>query len=158
MDTPDVLAAVAKRINDHKAALGLAGVSYPQDNTVPASPWVMIRQSRTLPTTYTKRSALQMVQLNIEVIVLVVSQEETPREEARLDALVDPILDLFDANATGGNINHAFPDLLEPVDRIWDAATVIRQPVNWSGQYCYAAYISLDALFRRTPQPIGGTP
>lgn len=158
MNAPDILAAVANRIEAHKSALTLEGVSYPVLNTVPSSPWLMVRQSRNLPTRYEKRATTQIVHLSIELIILVATQQENQREEQRIDGLVEPVLDLFDATAVGGNINHAFPDLPEPIDRIWQDAPVVRQPVQWGEQFCYAAYITLDAQFSRKPHPIGGTP
>lgn len=156
MDVPDLMAAYAGRV---RLLPALAGVSYPVENRVPASPWAMVKQSDQRPTEYEKQAGRQLVRAFIDIVVLVESQEETPREQTKIDTLVTPILDLFDANAVGGNINNAFPDLPEPIDRVWLNATVQRYVSNW-GQtgFCYAARITLDSTFKRQAIPRETTP
>lgn len=155
MDTPDLLDAVVTRLG---LLADLAGASRVQ-NRVPASPWAMVMQSTRRPTVYEKQAGRQVVRPFIDVVILVASQEETPREQTRIDTLISPVLDLFDANAVGGNINHAFPDLPGAIDRIWNEATVERYASNWgSTGFCYAARITLDAQFRRIPAPLEGAP
>ena len=152
MDTGDLLTAIAARIERDAATLGLRGVSYPALNTVPASPWAMIRQSMVVPTTVVKaRAGLQLVQPAIDIVLLVTSDDRSPGDAARLDGLVHPILDMFDANANGGNVNSAFAGLLtESVDRVWQEATVRRMALTWGESgYCHAAILTLDAQFQR---------
>jgi len=156
MDVPDLMAAIATRI---RLVPGIAGVSYPMENRVPHSPWVMVKQSDQRLTVYEKQAGRQVVHSFIDAIVLVKSQEETPREQTRIDTLVTPILDLFDVNAVGDNINLAFPELPGPVDRVWLNATVQRYASNWgSTGFCYAARITLDAQFKRQALPLETSP
>ncbi len=131
-----------------------AGVSYPIRDDVPAGPWAMVRQSELRPTVYEKRPGRHLVKPFIEVLILIPSHLETPREQAKLDPLPTQVLDLFDANTVGGNINHAFPDLPGPIDRVWNDATVQRQALEWGKgrRFCYAARITLDSQFERKPQ------
>lgn len=143
---------VAAVIESHKGALGLQGVSYPSLNTVPASPWAMVRQSLAQPSTVSKaRGGLQVVGARIDIVLLVVSDPRRPGDAARLDGLVHPILDLFDANAYGGDVNHAFTGVLtESVDRIWHDAQIRRLAIEWGeAGYCHAAILTLDAQFQR---------
>jgi len=152
MHDGDVLAAIAARIDQVKDAIGLRGVSYPALNTVPASPWLMVRQSVAIPSRVTKeRAGLQVVHLSIDAVLLVTSDAKRPSDAARLDGLGYQILDLFDANANGGNVNNAFAGLLaEPVDRIWSAAPVRRMALEWGeAGYCHAAILTLDAEYKR---------
>lgn len=152
MDTPDLMAAIAQRL---ALITDFAGVSYPARNDIPRSPWVMVKQSDTRPTIYEKKAARQQVMPFIDVLILVKSQAETPREQAKIDTLISPVLDLFDANAVGGNINRAFPDLPDPVGRIWLNATVQRQAIDWgTAGFCYAARITLDSAFTRHAVPL----
>jgi hypothetical protein len=154
MDVPDLMAAYATRV---RLIPDFAGVSYPIRDTVPASPWAMIKQSDQQATIYEKQAGRQVVMPFIDIVILVKSQEETPREQTKIDTLVTPVLDLFDANTVGGNINAAFPDLPGPIDRVWLNATVQRFAVNWgSSGFCYAARITLDSQFRRQAVPLGG--
>lgn len=156
MDVPDLGIAYAARI---RLIPDFAGVSYPIRNDVPSSPWVMVKQSDQRPTVYEKQAARQVVHAFIDVVILVKSQEETPREQTKIDTLIAPVLDLFDANAVGGNINQAFPNLPDPIDRVWQDATVQRFAVNWgSAGFCYAARITLDSQFKRHAVPLEITP
>jgi hypothetical protein len=136
---------------------GLEGASYPPLNHVPRSPWAMVRQSTTLPSTVGKtRAKQQQVRLAIDVVLLIDSDEKRPGDAARLDALILPVLDLFDANAVGGNVNLAFAgiDIGGSVERIWDETIVRRTPLIWGESgYCHAAILTLDAEYRRT---VGG--
>lgn len=152
MQTRDVMRAIAARIERDKDAIGLRGVSYPAHNTVPASPWAMVRQSLAIPTTILKaRAGLQLVRSRIDIVLLVTSDMTRPGDAARLDGLVEPILDLFDANANGGNVNAAFAGLLDgSVNRVWHNALVRRMAVEWGeAGYCHAVVISLDVEFQR---------
>lgn len=154
MDTPDLMAAIASRV---ATIAGIEGASYPALNYVPRSPWAMIRQSMTIPTTYEKRRMGQQVVFPaIDVVLLVMSDETRPGDAARIDGLIAPVLDLFDANAVGGNVNYALPGLDGEVDRVWNVANVQRVALPWGESgYCYAAIITMDSEFRR--QPSGGT-
>lgn len=152
MDIGDLMEAIADRIDAKKTSLGLQGVSYPSENHVAKSPWLMVRQSLTAPTQVAKqRAGLQVVNPAIDLVALVVSSENRPGDAARLDGLVHPLLDLFDANANGGNVNYAFTGLLtENVDRVWNEAMVRRAALNWGESgYCHALIITLDAQFMR---------
>ena len=152
LTTGALMKAMAAVINSHKASLGLVGVSSPAINNVPKSPWCMVRQSMAMPSLIEKgRAGLQIVRPRIDIVLLVVSDEKRPGDASRLDGLVDPILDLFDANAYGGNVNAAFTGLLtQSVDRIWQEASVRRLALEWGeAGYCHAAIITLDAQFSR---------
>lgn len=154
MDTPDLMAAIASRV---ATIPGIAGASYPALNHVPSSPWAMIRQSMTIPTTYEKaRLGQQVVLPAIDVVILVKSDEKRPGDAARIDRLIVPVLDLFDANDAGGNVNNVLTALDGTVDRIWNVANVRRVALMWGESgYCHAAIITMDAKFKR--QPSGGT-
>lgn len=153
MNTGELLKAVAGRIEQKQAAIGLQGVSYPALNYVPASPWAMVRMSMYRQTLVTKaRAGMQVVQPGIDIVLLVVDDNSQPGDAARLDGLIEPILDLFDANANGGNVNLAFTGLLtESVDRIWHEAVVRRLSLERWGETgpCHAAIITLDSEFKR---------
>lgn len=155
MDTPDLMRAIAARIDAHKDTLGIEGVSYPPINIVPRSPWVMVRRSNTIPSTVQKARLGQQVHLPmIDIVVLVTSDVTRPSDAARLDGLEAPILDLFDASATGGNVGTALPSLDGHVDRVWDDIPSIRTtPVEWGeAGYCHAMIITLNGKYRRTPE------
>lgn len=152
MNTGELLTAIAGRIERDKVRLGLQGVSYPALNTVPASPWAMVRTSPVAPSSIEKaRAGLQIVRPRIDIVLLVVSDNSRPADAARLDGLIEPILDMFDANANGGNVNHAFTGLLsESVDQIWHEAFIRRLPLKWGeAGYCHAAIITMDSQFSR---------
>lgn len=152
MDIGDLMQGIAERIDAKKGALGLEGVSYPALNHVPKSPWLMVRQSVTAPTMITKaRAGMQVVAPAIDLVVLVASDPKYPGDAARLDTLVHPLLDLFDANANGGNVNSAFSGILtENVDRVWNEAMVRRVATEWGESgYCHALIITMDAQFMR---------
>ena len=147
----NVLAAIAQTVMVRQTALGLAGVSYPAIDHVPQSPWLMVRQSQAQPTVIVKaRAGLQVVSLSVDLVALVVSDASRPGDAARLDGLIEPLLDLFDANAYGGNVNSALPNLSESVDRVWQQATVRRFALEWGESgYCHAAIITMDTLYQR---------
>ncbi len=155
MKTDDLLAAIAGVIAANRVALGLEGVSYPALPAIPASPWAMVRQSVLLPTTIEKaRAGVQIVRPMVDIVVLVASDVTRPGDAARLDGLTEPILDLFDANAQGGNVNAAFDGLLtESVDHIWHEAQVRRAALDWGeAGYCHAAILTMDSQFSRKAQ------
>lgn len=152
MITKDVLTAIATVIDGHKAALGLEGVSYPARPDVPASPWLMVRQSLYVPTRVTKaRAGLQVVQAGIDLVALVRDHGD-PGDAARIDGLPEALLDLFDANVNGGDVNAAFAGtgLTGSVDHIWVEALVRRMALQWfEAGPCHAAVITLDTEFQR---------
>lgn len=155
MNTGELLTAIAARIDQRKSALGLMGVSYPALNSVPSSPWAMVRTSPVAPSTIEKaRAGVQIVRPRIDIVVLVVSDVTRPADAARLDGVVEPILDLFDANANGGNVNTAFSGLLSAsVDHIWHEAVIRRMPLKWGeAGYCHAAILTLDSEYQRKAQ------
>lgn len=155
MRQTDVLSAIAQTITAKQAALGLAGVSYPALNHVPQSPWLMVRPSLFTPTTIAKaRAGLQVVSLSVDLVALVVSDEARPGDAARLDHLVEPLLDLFDANVYGGNVNSALPAAMGgSVDRVWHQATVRRMATRWGeSPFCHAAIITMDSQYQREAQ------
>lgn len=157
MDTPDLMRAIADRIDEHKDAIGLRGVSYPATNTVEASPWAMVRRSSVFPSTVEKARLGQQVHLPmIDIVVLVTSDPRRPGDAARLDAIEAPLLDLFDASANGGNVGTILPDLDGHVDRVWDAIPGIRVlPLEWGeAGYCHALIVTFNAKYRRTPEAI----
>ena len=150
MGIPEMCAAIAARIDANKAALGLEGVSYPALNTVPSSPWAMVRLSPLRPTTTSKRLSRQTVNAFIDVVVLIASSETTPGDAARLDTLVHPIPDLFDAHAIGGNVNAVLTGLDGSVNHIWnDGQTTIAPRIWGEAGYCYSAVITFDTQFTR---------
>ncbi len=152
MQSIDVLKAIAAAIDTRKGALGIEGVSYPATPAVSASPWVMVRESLYQPSTVAKaRAGLQVVSLRVDLVVLVTSDPKRPEDAARLDGVKEPLLDLFDANALGGNVNTAFTGLLtESVDWIWNEATTRRMAMDWGeAGFCHALIITLDSQFQR---------
>lgn len=152
LTTGALMNAMASVIKAKKTSLGLEGVSSPAINNIPASPWCMIRQSMAMPSFVEKsRAGKQLVMPQIDIVLLVVSDEQRPGDASRLDGLIDPILDLFDANAYGGNVNTAFTGLLdESIDRVWQSAQIRRMAIEWGeAGYCHAAIITLDAQFAR---------
>src|SRR5690606_21465589 len=111
-DTPDVMWAIAQRLQEDRTRFGIAGASYPALDHVPESPWAMVRQSLRIPAFYEKaRFGKQIVSAPIEVVLLVVSSEENQRDAARLDPLITPVLDAFDVSLTGGAAIKTLPAL-----------------------------------------------
>lgn len=153
MDMPDLLAAIAERI---RQVPGVAGASYPQLDTVPASPWVMVIDGNQAgPTIYRRSYDGHEVQGRVTIRILVKSQKDRPREATKIDTIVGPILDALDPAIAGGVANELLPGLPGTLDRIWDEATVVRGSTeDYAGEHCYAADIGLDPLFRREPQEI----
>lgn len=155
MDVPDLMAALATQIARIPGLNGRA--YYPARVLVEKSPTVMIRQSNEQPTTYEKaRLGLQVVRASIDVVILVAPTEnnDRPRDEAKIDTLISPILDLFDASASGGSVNDRLPGLDGHVDAVWHTATIKRGVLPWAGTECYAAVITLDSVFKRSPLTI----
>lgn len=155
MDISHLLTAIAARIDAEKATIGLEGVSYPALNSVPANPWAMVRQSTVIPTTIEKaRLSRQVVLPNIDIVLLVASSEKRPGDAARIDNLINPVLDLFDFSAAGGAAAAFLTGLPagSHVDRVWDTATVRRTSLIWGeAGYCYAAILTMNAKFQRSP-------
>lgn len=154
MGTKDLLEAIAAVIDAKKDAIGLTGgAHYPALNTVPVSPIAFVRTSRYLPSTIEKpRAGQQRARLGIDVLLLVRSSERRPQDAARLDGLIEPILDLFDANLYGGNVNGAFAghNLPGNVERVWHEAVLRTMPIDYGeAGYCHAAILTLDAEFAR---------
>lgn len=152
MELGTYIEALAQRIDNAKASIGLEGVSYPPENYVPASPWLMLRQSMYVPGSISKaRAGLQVVQPSIDLVFLVTTDGKSPGDASRLDKLVHPVLDLFDANANGGNVNYAFTGILtENVDRVWNDAPIRRATIPWGETpICHALIITLDSEFQR---------
>lgn len=152
MNTKDVLKAVTAVITANASALGLEGVSYPARPEVPASPWLMVRQSLYLPARIEKaRSGLQIVNAGIDLVALVRDTGD-PGAAARVDGLPEALLDLFDANTYGGNVNAAFADTDLPgsVDHVWVEALVRRMALQWfEAGPCHAAIVTLDTSWKR---------
>lgn len=152
LDLGTYMKGLAECVEQRKAAIGLEGVSYPPINYVPSSPWLMVRQSLVAQTQITKGLAgKQVVKPSIDLLALVVADPMKPAEASRLDHLVHPLLDLFDANANGGNVNYAFSGILQGnVDWVWNEAMVRRGTIPWgeSGE-CHALIITLDSEFKR---------
>jgi len=147
MDIPALMQAIAERIAQIP---DLPGASYPALNAVPKSPWAMVRQSPQQPTRYTKgRAGVQVVLPMIEVVLLIESQLDKPREEARLDPLIAQVLDALSLGPDGKAYDDLLPNLPGHVDRIWSDATVQRGTMKWGQQDCYAAAITLDGEFKR---------
>lgn len=156
MDTPDVMHAIANRLDSLKAVLGVAGVAYPAPNSIPASPYIVLLDGNTEgPSVYQRGFDGHEVQARITIRILVKSHKDWPREASRIDALIAPVLDALDPSMHGGSANHILTDLDGHLDRIWDRATVIRGSTEeYAGEFCYAADIGLDPYFTRTPQEI----
>ncbi len=142
---PDLMTAMVARLNLLPL---LAGASRP-DNDFPESPWAFVRESHQTPTRYEKaRAGEQVVYPMIDVVILVKSQAEQPREETRIDPLVNQVLDLFDVNAYG-TVNDMMPSLSGHVDRVWHEAPVVRGAIKWGAFECFGAIITMDAKFHR---------
>lgn len=151
-----LMAAVADRLNEMPE---LAGASYPPLDHVPESPWAMVRQADE-PTTYAKRRfGAQEATVYLDVILLVASSRETPRDQARLDGLPERVLDVFDASLTGGSAAELVPSLVPPpgadLHRLWNEAQVSRLTATWGTQFCYAAIVRLDVTYTRPPERAG---
>lgn len=147
MDIPDVMASIATRIAQIPT---LPGASYPALDRVPQSPWAMVRQSPQQPTRYVKaRAGKVQVLPMIEVVLLIVSDLNKPREEARLDPLIGQVLDALSLGPDGDSYGVLMPDLPDHLDRVWDDATVQRGTMTWGKQECYAAAITVNPLFYR---------
>src|SRR5690606_25763472 len=128
MDTPQIMAAIAART---RSIPGIVGASYPADNYVRESPWAMVRQALRIPEIREKaRYGAQIVTAPIEIVLLVVSSEDAPRDAARLDPLISPVLDAFDVSLTGGAAIRTLPGLEETEDakllQVWNEARVER--------------------------------
>lgn len=156
MDTLELMRAIADRIDANKEALKIEGVSYPPINTVPKSPWAMVRTSQAIPSTVEKARLGQQVWLPaIDVVVLVRSDVKRPADAARLDAVLTPLLDLFDASHEGGAMNTLMPGLSGHVDRVWNTTVHRIAPIEWGeAGYCFALIVTFDAKFRRSPEAI----
>lgn len=151
---PLVMAAIADRLGGIPGLV--AGASYPPENHVPASPWIMVRQGDE-PALVEKRPGRSLVTAYVDVLVLVASSEDTPRDQARLDGIPEVILDAFDASLTGGSAEELVPSLETPsgavLNRLWTDATISRAVVRWGTQFCYAAVVRLDVQYERRPTP-----
>lgn len=148
----NVLTALPEVIEPHLDALGLRGVSYPARPDVPHSPWLMIRQSLYVPSRVVKaRAGVQVVRAGIDLVALVKDHGD-PGDAARVDGLPEALLDLFDANAYGGNVNAAFAGTSLPgsVSHVWIDALVRRMALQWfEAGPCHAAIVTLDTEFQR---------
>lgn len=156
MDTLELMRAIADRIDANKEALKIEGVSYPPINTVPKSPWAMVRTSQAIPSTVEKARLGQQVWLPaIDVVVLVRSDVKRPADAARLDAVLTPLLDLFDASNADGATNTLFPGLDGHVDRVWDAANIRQLALTWGeAGFCHALIVTFNAKFKRSPEAV----
>lgn len=124
-------------------------VFYPAVNGVPGSPCAMLRMRRDQSTAMERtRAAGQMFTVGVEVIVLVAATTNTPRDEARIDPLIHPIIDAFDPDATGEDIGDMLLVDSSEIDHAFTRVVVNRQPVEWAGVPCYAAYIAFDPVIR----------
>lgn len=152
MTISELMDAIAKVLNANKSKLGIEGAHYPPLNYIPNSPVVMVRQSLYQPTTITKeRAGQQVVRPMIDLVALVKSDITRPGDASRLDGLEHPMLDLFDANANGGDVNHAFNGhLTKNVNRVWQEAVSRRAVMEWGESgYCHALILTMDAEFYR---------
>ena len=154
MTIEDLLQRLAARLGAVDIP-GVEGVSYPMRVDIPATPWIMLRQSEQFPTRYEfSRLGEQIVYAAVDFIVLVKASSDEQRDQARIDKLIDPILDALDPVPYG--VSPA--DLLglegHQIDHIRTEAQVTRRPVEWAGTPCYAAYISIDPQYRRKPARI----
>lgn len=156
MDTLELMRAIANRIDAHKSALRIEGVSCPPINTVPRSPWAMVRTSATFPTTVEKARLGQQVWLpSIDVVVLVRSDQKRPADAARLDHVLTPLLDLFDMENADPATNTLFPGIGGHVDRVWNVAQVRQMALDWGeAGFCHALIVTLDAKFRRGAEAV----
>lgn len=151
MDVPTLMNAIVARLD---LLPGLAGASR-SDNDFPASPWAFVRESHNTPTRYVKaRAGVVEVLPMIDVVILVKSQMDQPREEVRIDPLIAQVLDLFDLRATGGTVNDLMDELPGHVDRVWHDASVVRGAIKWGQFECFGAVVTLDGKFMRTPATI----
>lgn len=131
---------------------GLMGISAPPLNDVPSSPWMMIRPARDLPNRYVRsRARGQMVDFPIEVILLVATNGEQPREEARLDPLIPLVIDAVTPEACDMDIADILKVNSSEIDHLYTEVVVERRVVEWGAKYCYGAYITFDSVIRRQP-------
>lgn len=153
MDVPELMTAMAARI---RQVPKIGPVHYPKPNRLDASPCVVITEGGpTAGPTLIDRSSTdgQHWTARVTVSVLVTYQDETPREESRIDTLITPIVDAFDPVAWDGNINDALSMLSGQVDAI-DPVSVTRGATTYAGQPCYIAAIVFEARFSRYPDLI----
>lgn len=153
MTIPELMIAIANRLKAVEiAGLNVDAIHYPIVNTLDITPAVMIRQRREDPTRVTRqRAAGQTIDVGIEIIVLVKATDNQPRDEARIDPLIAPIIDAFDPDASGEDIGDMLGVNSDEIDHVWSEAVVTRTPVEWVGINCYAAYIGFDAVIRHRP-------
>ena len=154
MEPEELLIAMkewAQRVN----ITGLVGVSYPPLNHIPQSPWLMLRQARDDSGVFVQRTgAGQRVDVPVEAILLITAQGDQPREEARLDPLVPQVVDTFDPGAWDMDIADMLGLESSEIEHVFTEARFRREPVQWGQQECFAAYITFDAVIRRTPKAL----
>lgn len=155
MDIPDLLTEMATQIARLPALNGRA--YYPARERVDQSPTVFLRMANDIPTRYTKaRAGRQIVYPMIEIMVMVekVLGPSKPQDEAKIDQLIGPILDMFDVTQGTDNINDRLPGLEGSVDRVWYDATIKRGVINLGVQECYGAIITVDPVFHRIAETV----
>lgn len=153
MTIPELMIAIATRLKAVEiAGLDPTAIHYPPANLLPITPALMIRQRREAPATITRsRAAGQVINVDVELVVLVKASTSSPRDEARLDTLIAPIVDAFDPDATGQDIGDMLGVDSSEIDHVWNDVTISRVPVEWAGTDCYAAYIVFDSVIRHRP-------
>lgn len=132
---------------------GIEGVSYPMRADVPVSGWIMLRQSEQFPTSYqTIRLGEQAVNAAVDIIILVKATKDEQRDQAKIDKLIDPVLDAIDPTAYEVSPAELLGLQAHQIDHVRTEAQITRRPVEWAGTPCYAAYISIDPQYRRKPK------
>ena len=151
MTIPELLIAIRDRLQRVEiAGLDPAAIFYPPIAGVPVSPCVMIRMKRDQSTVVERsRAAGQMISVGVEIIILVAASTNSPRDEARIDPLIAPIIDTFDPDASGEDIADLLRVNSSEIDHVFTRVPINRLPVDWAGTDCYAAYISFDSVIRR---------
>jgi hypothetical protein len=91
----------------------------------------------------------------ITIRILVKSQQDRPREATKIDALTTAIRDALNPSAYGGRVSKILPGLPVKIDRLWTQALIRRgHTTEYSGDFCYAADMTIDPKFHRAVVPL----
>ena len=153
---PSIMKSIAKRIGR------LPSIEYrsyyPAPVRIGNSPSVIVRQSNDSATTYSKSriGGVQNVVAYVEAIVMfeIVEKQKRPGDEMKLDPIAEQIVDLFDFREAGSGPNWEMPDLDIHVSQIFSEAEVRRGQITYGQQECYAALITLNVQFQRSPEDL----
>lgn len=153
MTATELMQAMAERLR--RAEIGLAGVSFPPENYVAASPWAMVRLADLGGFSLSwRRAAEQIVNAPVDVVVYINYSGDFSRDAARLYPLIEQIVDLF-TPGTGQVVSDLFPELAgEQIDHLYTGVGAAIRPVEIGEQQCVGLYLTFDPQFRRVPAAV----